>query len=133
MVSLGPTGASLASCVALEELRITVIYPKHLITLLGEILPTLSQTTNLTRIILDADGSFPEEGDVDEATWNSLDAVMSEYAEKVSAKRQNRRLALQFRTDEEGATGEHDGWARELVGLLALFPKVGDVMYISKH
>ena len=129
---LGPTGASLASCATLEELRITVLYPKHLVAVLDEILPTLSQTNNLSRIILDADGSLPQEG-VDEPTWNSLDAFMSGYAEKISAKHQNRRLALQFRIDEEGATGKHDGWARELVGLLAFFPKVGDVEYISKH
>jgi len=130
---LRPTGASLTPCVALEELRITVIYPKHLVTTLGEILPTLPKTTNLSRIVLDADGTFPEEGDMDESMWNALDAVMSEYAERISARHPNRRLALQFRTGMEGATGEHDGWARELVGLLALFPKVGDVEYVSKH
>ncbi|KAF9649495.1 hypothetical protein BDM02DRAFT_3186255 [Thelephora ganbajun] len=132
-VLLGPTGASLTSCIALEELRITVIYPKHLVTILGEILPTLSKTTNLSRIILDADGSFLEGGDVDEATWNSLDVVMSEYAEKTTAKDPNRRLTLQFRIEKEGATGKHDGWARELVRLLGWFPKVGDVEYIPKH
>ena len=65
--------------------------------------------------------------------WNELDAVMSEYAEKTSTMHPNRRLTLQFRTNKEGATGEFDGWARELVGLLVLFPKVGDVECISNH
>ena len=130
---LGPTGASLASCVALEELRITVNRPKHLATVLGEILPTLPKTGNLLRMVLDANESLSEEEDVEEATWSSLDAVMSEYAEKTSAKHPNRRLALQFRTDEERATGEHDGWARELVCLLVSLPQVGDVEYISKR
>ena len=130
---LGSTGVSLASCVALGVLRITVIYPNHLVAILGEILPTLSKTANLSQIVLDADGRFTREGDMGVSTWNSLDAVMSEYAEKISAGHPNRRLALQVRTDVEGATGEHDGWARELVGSLAFFPKVGDVEYISKH
>jgi len=132
-VLLGPTGVSLASCVALKELRVTVIYPSHLVTTLGEILATFPRTTNLSRIILDADGRFPEEGNIDKPTWNTLDATMSEHAEKISTRYPNQRLALHFRTDEEGATGEHDGWARELVGLLTLLPKVGDVKYVSKH
>ena len=117
---------------ALEELRITVIYPKHLVTVLGDILPTLPKTGKLSRIVLDADGRFPEEGDVDKAIWSNLDAVMSECAEKTSAKHRNRRLTLQFRTDK-GVTGEHDGRARVLVGLLVSLPQVGDVEYISKH
>lgn len=116
----------------LEELRITVMYPKHLVTMLGGILPTLPKTGNLLRIVLDAEDSLPEE-DVDKATWSSLDGVMSECAEKVSAKHRNRRLALQFRTGEEGATGERDRWARELVDLLVSLPKVGHVEYISKY
>ena len=128
-----PTGASLTSCVALEELRITAIHPNHLVTILGEVLPTFPTTGNLSRIVLDADGSFPEEEDVDKATWNSLDAVMSACAEKTLTKHPNRRLVLQFRTDKEGATGEYDGWAKELVGLLVFFPKVGNVEYVSKH
>ena len=135
MVLLGATGTSLTSCVALEEIRITVICPKHLVTILWEILPTLPKNGHLSRIVLDADGNSPfsEEAEVDMATWSSLDGVMSEYAERISAGCPNRRLALQFRTEEEGATGEHDGWARELVKFLVLFPKVGDVDYISKR
>ena len=39
--SLGPTGVSLISCVALEELRITVTYPSHP-AILSEMLPMLS-------------------------------------------------------------------------------------------
>jgi len=101
--------------------------------MLGEILPTLPKTGNLSRIVLDAEESLPGEEDVDKATWSSLDGVMSECAEKASAKHRNRRLALQFRTGEEGATGERDGWARELVGLLVSLPKVGHIEYISKH
>ena len=129
--SLGPTGASLVSCVALEELRITVTYPRHL-TILAEILPTLPKTTKLSRIILDASGRFPEY-DMEKAEWSSLDAVMSEYAERISAKHPDRRLVLQFRTDMEGAIGEHDRWARDLVGLLISFPKVGTVECVSTH
>jgi len=134
-ISPGPTGASLSSCVALEEIYITVFNPNHLVTMLGEVLPTLSKTTCLSRICLDADESShsPEEEGVDRAMWIGLDLVMSEYAERTSTKHPNRRLTLQFRTDKEGATGEHDGWVRELVGLLVLFPKVGNVEYISKH
>jgi len=130
---LGPSGATLASCVALEELRITAIYPRHLVTVLAEILPTLPKTGNLSRIVLDAGGSLSEEEGVDKATWDNLDAVVSEHAEKTSTKHPNRRLTLQFRTDEEGATGERDGWARDLVGSLLLFPKVGDVEYVSRR
>ena len=133
VVSQGPTGASLASCAALEVLRITVSHPKHLVTILGEILPTLPKTANLSRIVLDVDGHSPEGGDIDVPIWNGLDAVMSEYAEGISTKHPNRRMMLQFRTDKEGAAGEHDGWAKELVSLLVLFPKVGDVVYVSKH
>ena len=130
---LGSIGASLALCVALEELRITVLYPKHLATIMDEILPTLPQTTSLSRIVLDADGGLPQDGGVDRQMWRSLDAVMAGYAERISAKHPNRRLTLQFRTDEEGATGENDGWVGGLVGSLALFTKVGDVEYVSKH
>lgn len=131
---MAPTGASLASCVALEELRITAKHPRHLVTILGEILPTLANTTNLTRIVLDADGSSSNEG-VDKATWNSLDAVMSEYAEKISWKHRNRRLTLVFRTNHnnEGPAGGHNRWDRELVRLLVFFPKVGNVEYISTN
>lgn len=132
-ILLGPTGASLASCVALEELRITVLYPKHLVTILGEIFPTLSNTAKLSRIVLDVDWSAPEEEDIDKVTWRSLDKTMSEYAEKISGMHQHRRLTLAFRTNGVGATGEHDGWARDLVRLLVYFPKVGDVEYILKH
>jgi len=114
-------------------LRITAGHPKHLVAILGEILPTLSKTANLSRIVLDADGSYPGEVDTDVSTWSNLDAVMSGYAEGVSTKDPSRRMVLQFRTDGEGATGEHDGWVRELVSLLVLFPKVGDVVYVSKH
>ena len=105
----------------------------HLVAILGEVLPTLGNTTNLLRIVLDAEWSILEEGDVDKVTWNNLDVIMSEYAEKISGKHRNRRLTLAFRTSEEGATGEFDGWARELVRLLVLFPKVGNVEYLSKH
>ena len=58
---------------------------------------------------------------------------MTGYAEGISVKHPNRRLALRFCTDEEGATGENDGWVRELVGSLAFCTKVGDVysMYLS--
>jgi len=133
VVSLGPSGASLTSCVVLEELHITAIYPNHLITTLGEIFPTLPKTGNLSRIVLDADGSFPEAEEVDKATWSNLDVVMCEYAEKTSTKHSNRRLALEFRTSKEGATDEHDGWARELAGLLVSLPHVGDVEYVSKR
>ena len=118
---------------ALEELRITVVYPNHLITTLGEILPTLPKTGNLSRIVLDADSSFPDEEEVDKVTWSNLDVVMSEYAEKTCIKHSNRRLALQFRTSKEGAADEHDGWARELSGLLVSLPHVGDVEYVSKR
>lgn len=114
-------------------LRITVAHPKRLVTILGEVLPTLSKTANLSRIVLDADGNYPGEADIDVSIWSNLDAVMSGYAEGISTKYPNRRMMLQFRTDEEGATGEHDGWARELASLLVLFPKVGDVVYVSKH
>ena len=117
----------------LEELRITVVYPKHLVTVLAEILPTLPMAGNLARIVLDADGNSPEKEDVDKSTWVSLDAIMSEHAEKTSTRHPDRWLALQFRTDEEGATGEHDWWARELVGLLVLFPKVGNAEYVSRY
>jgi len=82
---------------------------------------------------LDAGGSLPEEEGVDKATWDKLDAVVSEHAEKTSTKHPSRRLTLQFCTDEEGATGERDGWARDLVGSLLLFPKVGDVEYVSRR
>lgn len=132
-VFLGPTGASLALCSVLEELRVTAIYSKHLVTILDEILPTLPNATSLLRIILDAEWGFSEDDAADKATWNSLDAVMAEYAEKRSGKDKDRRLTLIFRTDEEGATGEHDKWARELASLLVLFPKVGKVEYISKR
>ena len=114
-------------------LRITVAHPIHLVTVLGDVLPTLSKTANLSRIVLDADGSNPGEADIDVLTWSNLDAVMSEYAEGISTKHPDRRMVLQFRTAKEGATGEHDGWARALVNLLVLFPKVGDVVYVSKH
>lgn len=132
VVSPGPTGALLTSCVALEELRITALYPGHLVTVLAEILPTLPKTGNLSRVVLDVDDSF-QAVDVDEVAWGGLDAVISEHAEKTSTKHPNRRLVLQFRTEEEGATGERDGWARELAGLFVLFPKVGDVEYVPKH
>ena len=118
---------------ALEELRVTVVHPKHLITILGEVLPTLANTTNLSRIVLDAGGGASKEEDFDKTAWNSLDAIMSEYAEKISGKHRNRRLALVFRTGKEGATGEFDGWAGELARLLVLFPKVGDVEFVSKY
>ena len=101
--------------------------------MLGEILPTLPKTGNLLRIVLDTNGSLLGEEDVDKAIWSSLDTVLSEYAEKTSTKHPNRRLVLQFRTDEERATGEHDGWARELVCLLVSLPQVGDVEYTSKR
>jgi hypothetical protein len=119
--------------VALEELRITVFYPEHLVAILGEILPTLAKTSNLSRIVLDADGSAVGGEDVDQLAWNSVDAVMSEYAENRSTKYRKGRLALQFRTDKEGGTGEHDWWARELGGSLALFSKVGSVEYVPRR
>ena len=130
---LGPTGVSLTSCVVLEELRVTVLDPKHLVTILGEILPTLANARNLSHIVLDADGRYSGEGDVDEPTWGSLDAMMSEYAEKISVRHPNRRLMLVFRTNERGGAGEDDEWARGLGRRLVLFPKFGDVEYISKH
>lgn len=130
--SLGPTGASLISCVALEELRVTVAYPRHLI-ILAELLPTLPKTTRLSRIVLDASGMSPEEYNMGDAEWSSLDAIMSEYAERISTRHPNRRLVLQFRTEMEEATGEHDKWARDLAGLLVSFPKVGRVEYVSKR
>ena len=129
--SLGPTGASLGSCVALEELRITVAYPRHL-TILAEFLPTLPKTTELSRIVLDASGRRPGY-DMEKAEWSRLDAVMSGCAKRISTKHPNRRLVLQFLTNKEGAIGEHDRWARDLVGLLVAFPKVGTVEYVSKH
>ena len=100
---------------------------------LEELLPTLPNTTNLSRIVLDVDGNYPDEGGTDTETWNSLDAIMSECAEKISAKHKNRRLTLQFRTDEEEAAGEQAGWARGFARSLAIFPKVGNVEYISKR
>ena len=118
---------------ALEEPRITVIYLNRVVTVLGDIIPTLPKTSNPSRIVLDADGRFPGEGNVDKAIWSGLDAVFPKRAEKASAKHRDRRLALQFRTDEEGATDEHDRWARELVGSLVSRPQVGDVEYLSKH
>ena len=127
---LWPTGTSLTSSVALEELRIAVHYLKQLVTTLTEILHTLPKTGNLSRIVLDVDGDFQEAVDV--AKWASLDAVLSEHAEKTSAIHPDRRLALQFRVDKEGATGDYDGWARDLVGSLALFPTVGDIEYVPR-
>ena len=116
---------------ALEELRITVTYPMHL-TILAEILPTLPNPNKLSRIILDASGRFPKY-DMKKAEWSSLDAIMSECAERISTKYPNRRLVLQFRTDVEGAIGEYDKWARDLAGSLVSFPKVGTVEYVAKH
>ena len=115
---------------ALEELRIAAYYPRHLIAILTKILPTLPKTGNLSRIVLDVNGSSPE--DVSAGTWASLDAVMSEHAEKTSATHPDRRLALQLHVDKEGATGDYDGWARHLVGSLAMFAQVGDVEYVSR-
>ena len=92
-LSLGPTGVSLISCVALEELRITVMFPSHLAVLL-EILPTLPKTAPLSRIVHDASAIFTEEDDVEKAEWSSLDAIMTEYAERVSATDSSRRLVL---------------------------------------
>lgn len=130
---LGPTGASLASCVALEVLRVTTIFPKHLVATLEEILPTLPKTANLSQIVLDADpGGMSEQGVVDRPAWNNFDSVLTECAEKISARHPNRRLELQLRTGWEGATGEYDGWARELVGSLVMFREVGDVKCVSK-
>ena len=63
---LEPTGVSLISCVALEELRITVIFPSHL-AILSEILPTLPKTATLSRIVLDANAMFTEEDDLEQA------------------------------------------------------------------
>ena len=128
---LQPTGASLTSSVALEELHIAVHYLTQLITTLTEILPTLPKTGNLSRIVLDVTGSFPD--DVNAGTWACLDAVMSEHAEKTSATHPDRRLALQLHVDKEGATGDHDGWARYLAGSLAMFAQVGDVEYVSRQ
>ena len=67
------------------------------------------------------------------AAWNSLDTIMFEHAEKTSAEHPNRRLVLLLCTSEEGATGEHDGWARELDDSLVSFPKVGDVKCVSRY
>jgi hypothetical protein len=119
--------------VALEELRITVISPNHLVKVLEETFSTLSNTTNLSRIVLDADGRFSQEEGVDKVAWGILDGSLAEYADKVSAKHRNRRLTLQFRTEKDEATGEHDGWAKEFARLLVLFPEVGDVEYVSKQ
>jgi hypothetical protein len=130
---LAPTGASLASCGALRELRIRAIHPMHLVATLGELLPTLSNTADLSQIVLDAVGSFWVEADVDKAAWNILDTVLAEHAERMLAKRLKQRLTLRFRTEMEGAVGEHDGWARELASLLVYFPKVGNVEYESKQ
>ena len=121
---LGVNGASLISCVALEEIRITVICPKHLVIILWEILPTLPKNGHLSRIVLDADRNSPFSGEVevDRAIWSSLHAVVSEYVESISAGCPNCWLALQFRVDEEGASDEHEGWVREVVDFLVLFP-----------
>ena len=70
-------------------MRGPVIYSKHLIIILDEITPILSKTGNLSRVALDADASFSEE-DSDEVTWDGLDGVISEYAEKISATNLNR-------------------------------------------
>jgi len=115
--------------VALEALRVTTIYPRHLVTILAEILPTLPKTGNLSRIVLDAGGTLREEDG--EATWHSLDAVMSKHVEKTSTKHPSRRLALQFCTGKGEAMGERNRWARYLSGLLVLFSKVGEVEYVS--
>ena len=66
------------------------------------------KTTKLSRIILDANGMFPEECDMEKAERSSLDAILSEHVERISAKHPNRRLKLQFRADTEGAIGERD-------------------------
>ena len=105
----------------------------HLVATLVELLPTLSNAVDLSRIVLDADGSFWAEVDEDETTWNVLDTILTEHAEKTPAERRKRRLTLRFRTEKEGAVGEHDGWARKLVSLLVYFPKVGNVEYESKQ
>lgn len=118
---------------ALEEIRITTILPNHLAMILGEILPTLPNTTNLLRIVLDADGRDRQEEGVDSGAWNRLDAVMSEHAENIFKRRKNQRLTLRFRTDREGVTGKGGQWMREIVGLLALFSKVGHIEYSPRY
>lgn len=105
----------------------------HLVTTLGELLPTLSNTTNLSRIVLSADGRFSGVIVLDKAASSALDAVLTKHAEKVLAERQGRRLTLQFRTGSEGAIGEREGWARELAGLLVHFSKVGKVEFEPKR
>lgn len=77
------------------------------------------------------DDRYLDEGEVNMVTWKNLDAVMSEYTEKISGKHQNRRPTLQFRTSEEGAAGEGGRCARELVRQLSVFLKVGNVEYVS--
>ena len=59
--------------------------------------------------------------------------MVTECAEKISTKHPNRWLALRFCTDREGAIGKYNVWAREPVGLLVLFSKVGDGEYVPKH
>ena len=127
---LGPTGVPLISCVALEKLRITVIYPRHL-AILAEILPTRPKTITLPRIVLDANAMFSEEFDMDRAEWRSLDMIISEYVERISAKDSNRRLVLRFRAGM--ALCEHDRWVMDHDGLVVSFPEVGRVEFVSKH
>lgn len=116
---LRSTGVSLASCGALEELRIKTIDLLHFVADLEELLPTPPNTTNLSRIVLDADQRA--RGKLTENCRETLDAVLVECTERVSAKRNNRRLTVQLCTEKEGATGEHDEWAREIVERLVFF------------
>ena len=109
-----------------------MIFPGHL-AILSEILPTLPKTAPLSRIVLDASAIFTEEDDVEKAEWSSLDTIVSEYAERISAKDSNQRLVLQFRTEVGGALGEPDRWVRDHVSSLASFPNVGRVEYVSKR
>ena len=76
---------------------------------------------------------FPEECVIEKVERSSLDVIMSECAERISAEHPNLRLKLQFRTDTEGAIGEHDVCARNLIGSFASLSKVGDLEYVSKH
>ena len=115
-------GVSLASCGVLEELRIKTIDPLHFVADLEELLPTLPNTTNLSRIVLDADQRA--RGKLTENCRETLDAVLVECAERISAERNNRRLTVQLCTEKEGQlVNKMDGRGR-LSNVLYLFRKL---------
>ena len=93
----------------LGELRIVVIYPKHLVILN---LSTLPKTGNLLRFVLDADGSFSEEENVDEVTWNSLDGIISEDEPESTAGAAWRGFTQTGEEQLEICSSRFLGWGR---------------------